>query len=578
MSNKTESVTTEEYPKKRTIWEASPEYQTKDWRTKVLRVAFYIRVSTDSDDQLNSLENQRTRYEEMIKDHPKWKLVDFYCDEGISGTNTIKRAAFQRMLKDCNDGKIDLVVVKDVSRFARNTLDCLNSTRELLRIDPPVGVYFDSIGINTLDVGSELFLTIFAMFAQMESELKSTAVKIGQAEKNRKGQYVCPTDNLLGYNKFKKYTMEIEPKGAKAVQLIYKLFLSGMPLAEIAETMMSINVPTGGNKFKWTTRNVSSILSNERYCGDVVVNKGFIEDIFTHRALRNTGQRRMIYEQEHHDAIVSREEHLRALLLLKANYYSPFFNLHYEIKVIRKGLLSGFIPLNIAFGGYLAEHYLAATLNAEIPEVPFDDEFVRISKSISAEMFGSNDSESVLITKKSITFNTSCVQYMNCDYVEILLHPQERLLAIRKSSQNNPNAVPLTTKAMSAAVSRTIYDLMGWRRDFGHRIIADIFVKDGRSVLFFNLSNSEYCKKSKRFLTEEWLNALDQPPGKQMLITRQLLSEKLSNWEIGAKAVAVREYDTDVPETEKSEQDRLIKELENEYVGWQPPQKSVDDE
>ena len=124
-----------------------------------------------------------------------------------------------------------------------------------------------------------------------------------------------------------------------------------------------------------------------------------------------------------------------------------------------------------------------------------------------------------------------------------------------------------------------IYDLMGWRRDFGHRIIADIFVKDGRSVLFFNLSNSEYCKKSKRFLTEESLNALDEPPGKQMLITRRLLSEKLSNWEIGAKAAAVREYDTDVPETDKAEQEKLIKELENEYVGWQPPtKKSVGDE
>lgn len=118
---------------------------------------------------------------------------------------------------------------------------------------------------------------------------------------------------------------------------------------------------------------------------------------------------------------------------------------------------------------------------------------------------------------------------------------------------------------------------MGWRRDFGHRIIADIFVKDGRSVLFFNLSNSEYCRKSKRFLTEEWLNALDEPPGKQMLITRRLLSEKLVNWEIGAKAAAVRDYDTDVPETGQAEQEKLIKELEKEYVGWQPPKKSTDD-
>jgi hypothetical protein len=167
---------------------------------------------------------------------------------------------------------------------------------------------------------------------------------------------------------------------------------------------------------------------------------------------------------------------------------------------------------------------------------------------------------------------------MNCDYVEILLHPQERLLAVRKSSSKNPNAVPLTTKAISAKVNRVIYDLIGWQRDFSHRIIADIFVKDGRSVLIFNLSNSEYCVKSKRMLTEEWINALDESPGKRMLLTRLFLANNLKDWEIGAKAMAVQEFDTDVPETEKSEQEILIKEVENEYVGWEPPKEKTDDE
>lgn len=578
MSNTIESVTTEEYPKKRSIWRALPEYQNVNWRTKTFRVAFYIRVSTDKSDQLNSFENQRTRYEDMIKDHPKWILVGFYCDEGITGTSTTKRVGFNKMLEDCKNGLIDLVVVKDVARFARNTLDCLKATRELLRLTPPVGVYFDSVNINTLDVGSEMFLSIFAMFAQMDSELKSTAVRIGQGENNRKGRYLCPTDNLLGYTKHKKYTMDIEPKGAKAVRLIYILFLSGVPVKQIAERMMSIHVPTGGNKFNWTSRNVSSILKNERYCGTVVTNKDYIEDVFTQKAIHNTGQKDMIYEEEHHEGIITRAEHTRALLLLRANYYSPFFNFHYEINVIRKGLLSGFIPLNIAFGGYDAEHYLGATVNADIPEVKFDEDFIRVPKSISAEMFDSNEQESVLLTKKSIAFSSRCVQYMNCDYVEVLLHPQERLLAIRKSSPNNPNAIPLSTRALSAAVCKPLYDLMGWRRDFGHRVISDIFTKDGRSVLFFNLSNSEFCKKSKRLLPEEWINALDEPPGRQMLLMRRLLSEKLSNWEIGAKAMPVRGCSTDIPETEKAEQEILLKEVEKEYVGWEPPKKPVDDD
>ena len=265
MDNKKESDTTEIYPKKRTVWEAAPEYKIKDWRAKTLRVATYIRVSTDSDDQLNSLENQRSYYEDFIKRYPNWEHIATYSDEGISGTSIKKRISFQQMLEDCKNGKIYLIIVKDVSRFARNTLDCLNSTRELLRLNPPVGVYFDSVGINTLDIGSEVFLSICAMFAQMDSELKSNAVKMGHEANNKKGDYLCPTDNLLGYNKVKKYSMEIEPKGAKTVQLIYKLFLSGTPLAEIAEALNSIKVPTGANKLKWTTANVARILRNEKY-------------------------------------------------------------------------------------------------------------------------------------------------------------------------------------------------------------------------------------------------------------------------------------------------------------------------
>ena len=573
MSKITEESALKTSAKKRVVWEASPEYKIKDWRTKMLRVAIYIRVSTDSDDQQNSFENQRIYYEEFVKRHSHWQYIGIYSDDGVSGTSTKKRAGFQKMLEDCKDGKIDLIVVKDVSRFARNQVDCINATRELLRLQPPVGVYFDAVGINTLEVGSEVFLSIWAMFAQMDSVWKSENIKIGLAGNYEKGKYLCPAANLLGYDKIVRKNAVIEPKGAKAVQLIYKLFLSGVTLAEIAEKLEKIKVPTGGNAFKWTTKNLTRIIKNERYCGDIVVQKQFIEDIFTQRAIKNTGQKDMIYESEHHQAIISRKEHIRALLLLKSNYKSPYFNLHYEIKVIRKGILSGFIPLNIAFGGYEADYYLGAVLHAEIPEIPFDEEFVRISKSIPAEMFGSSESECVTITRNSIAFNTYCVKYMNCAYFEILLHPQERLLAIRKSSSKNPNAVPLTTKTMSAAVSKIIYDLMGWRKDFYHKIIADIFEKNGQSVLFFNLGSSEYCNKLKRLLPEEWLNVFDEAPGNRMLLTRLILAKKLGDWEIGAKAAPVRDFDTDVPEIKKSEQNKLLQELEKEYVGWQPPPK-----
>jgi len=569
----TQSSNSNPYPRKRTIWEVEPEYEVKDWRLKKLKVAAYIRVSTDSEDQLNSFENQRNRYEDFIKQYPNWEFVGIYADEGISGTSTNKRDEFNRMVNDCKEGKIDLVVVKDVSRFARNTLDCLNTTRELLRLTPPVGVYFDSNGINTLDVGNEVFLTIFAMFAQMDSELKSDSVKKGLDQNYKKGKYLCPTYNLLGYTKERKYTMTVEPKGAKAVQLIYKMFLSGITLQEIADTMMSIGVPTGGDMLKWTTQTVRSILSNERYCGDILISKSYIQDIFTHKVIKNTGKKRMMYEEGHHEPIISREAYTRALLLLKANYRSPYFNLHYEARIIRKGLLSGFIPLNIAFGGYDAGNYLAAALNAEIPEMQFDDALLKIPKTVSGEMFDSNETEYLTMTKNAILWSRKCVEFYGDRPVEFLLHPQERLLAIRKTTENNPNAIKLENKFTSSSVNKAIYDLMGWRRDYKHRIIADIFERDSNSVMFFNLNNSAFCINSKRLLPEDWLSELDEPRSKKMLFTRLLLSQNLKDWRINAKATSIRDFNTDVAETDVAERETLKKELEKEYVDWEPTPK-----
>jgi DNA invertase Pin-like site-specific DNA recombinase len=330
-------TTPDKYHKNRTIWEADPLLQIKNWRDRILRTAIYIRVSTDSEDQLNSLEGQQAYYENLVESNPKWEYVGLYVDEGLSGTSTKKRDGFNRLLKDCKDGKIDLVVVKDVARFARNTVDCLTSAQDLMRLTPPVGIYFDAININTLDVGAGMIIPFFAMVAQMDSELKSDSIKIGIESKKNEGKYMCPTHKLLGFNKVKKYEMVIEEKGAKAVQLIYKLFLSGVTLEIITQIMMWIGVPTGADKLEWSTQTVRNILRNEKYSGDITVQKGFVKDIFTQQKVKNTGERRMIYEQDHHEAIISRAEHERAILLLKANWRSPCFNLKYEIEVVRKG-------------------------------------------------------------------------------------------------------------------------------------------------------------------------------------------------------------------------------------------------
>jgi len=153
----------------RIISEIDPKYSNKDWRQKKFRVAAYARVSTDSSDQENSLKNQREHYEKFISANPNWDYVGIFADDGISGTSVRNRTGFRQMIDACNIGDIDLIVVKDVSRFARNLTDCLGTVQDLLVLDPPVGIYFENHNMNTLDTGNKVFLTILAMFAELDS-------------------------------------------------------------------------------------------------------------------------------------------------------------------------------------------------------------------------------------------------------------------------------------------------------------------------------------------------------------------------------------------------------------------------
>jgi DNA invertase Pin-like site-specific DNA recombinase len=199
--------------------EPDPRYDTTDWRVKRLRVAAYIRVSTDSRDQENSLKNQRAHYERMIPSNPLWKYAGIYSDDGISGTSMRNRRGLLHLVDECKAGNIDLIVVKEVSRLARNTRDCLDIAQQLAELDSPVGIFFENNNLNTLETGSKIFLTVLAMCAELESELKSRSVEFGQNEIFR--EYTFPVPTMLGYTRTGKYTMEIELEGAKTVYGIF---------------------------------------------------------------------------------------------------------------------------------------------------------------------------------------------------------------------------------------------------------------------------------------------------------------------------------------------------------------------
>lgn len=267
------------------------------------RVAAYCRVSTDQEDQKNSLESQERFFREYINQNPQWVLVEIYVDAGITGTSTQKRAAFCRMMQDAQTHLFDLLLTKEISRFARNTLDSIYYTRELKAMG--IGVIFLNDNINTLDPDAELRLTILSSIAQEESRRTSERVKWGQ--KRRMEQGVVFGRSLLGY-RVEHGQLYIQPDEAKTVQLIFHKFVhEGKGSHVIARELTEACIPTSPYMKRWTGSNILRILRNEKYCGDLVQKKSYTPDYLSHQKKPNQGQEEQIILTNHHPPLISRQ-------------------------------------------------------------------------------------------------------------------------------------------------------------------------------------------------------------------------------------------------------------------------------
>ena len=240
-----------------------------------LRVAAYTRVSSDSEDQLNSFVAQNRYYNELIAEKPEWSLVDIYADEGITGTSAEKRGDFQRMMADCRRGLIDQILVKSISRFARNTKECLENVRELKELG--VNVRFERESINTANVSSELITAIYAAFAQKESESISGNMRWSYQRRMESGAFL-PSAMAYGYKIVDK-KIEIEPDAALVVCRIFQWYLDGVSKDLIAKRLNAEGIPTNQNKI-WRNSGVHYILTNERYIGDSLWQKSYTTDTF----------------------------------------------------------------------------------------------------------------------------------------------------------------------------------------------------------------------------------------------------------------------------------------------------------
>ena len=274
-----------------------------------LRVAAYCRVSTEQEEQQNSYQVQIAYYTDLINRKKEWSLVGIFADEGISGTQTKKRTEFNRMIRMCKNKKIDLVITKSISRFARNTVDCLEYVRQLKNLG--IGVIFEKENINTLTMTSEFMIALYGSFAQAESESISKNVSWGKEKAYREGKVQFQYQNLLGYRKGTDGKPEIVPEEAETIKLIYKLFLDGYSMTNIKKTLESKGILTAKGKKVWNESLISSILKNEKYVGDALLQKTYTLDCITHKVVRNHGERPMYLVTDHHAPIIDRDTYNR---------------------------------------------------------------------------------------------------------------------------------------------------------------------------------------------------------------------------------------------------------------------------
>ena len=274
-----------------------------------LRVAAYARVSSSSEDQLNSYRVQNQYYSELISGNPDWEMVDIYADEGITGTSVEKREDFQRMMQDCRKGKIDRILVKSISRFARNTKDCLAAVRELKELG--VSVLFEEQGIDTSKVSSEMVTAIMASLAQKGSESISGNVRWGVQKRMQDGTYL-PSSLPFGYTMIEK-SIQIDETQAEIVREIYTAYLAGKNVDEIAE---KLNQTQAGSR-RWYNTTIRYMLSNERYIGDSLWQKTYATDTLPRKQIKNTGACLQYYVEGTHPAIMAKSTY-EAVQLLRA--------------------------------------------------------------------------------------------------------------------------------------------------------------------------------------------------------------------------------------------------------------------
>ena len=289
----------------------------RDEPAKKLKVCAYVRVSTQEEAQQGSFEMQKTHFTDLITSNPQYELVKIYEDEGVSGTQVAKRKGFLEMLEDAQAGKIQLIYTKSITRFGRNAADILNSLQILDSLNPPVPVIFETDHIDTADGKNKILISIMSALSELESQLKSEAIKAGIAWRMANGVYKYTVRNTLGYYRDYAGRVQIEENEAEIVKYIYNEFLDCASPREIADALTKSGITSPKRLSSWRESTIRSILSNEKYCGDVLYQKTYTTSYITHKSAKNNGVLRQYRWENDHPAIIEKKRWLEAQELLK---------------------------------------------------------------------------------------------------------------------------------------------------------------------------------------------------------------------------------------------------------------------
>lgn len=303
-----------------------------------LRVAAYCRVSTDSDEQASSYEVQVEHYANFINSNSEWELAGIYADDGISGTSTKNREEFNRLIQDCMENKVDRIITKSISRFARNTLDCLKYIRQLKEKNIPV--FFEKENIDTMDSKGEIMLTIMASLAQQESQSLSQNVKLGLQYRYQQGEITINHNRFLGYTKDEDGHLIIEPTEAEVVKRIFKEYLEGSSLIQIARNLEADRILTGAGNKNWAGTTVKGILVNEKYMGDALLAKTHTVDFLTKKRVKNNGIVPQYYVENSHEPIIPKTLFLQVQeeITRRANLKNKKGSITYSSKYALSGI------------------------------------------------------------------------------------------------------------------------------------------------------------------------------------------------------------------------------------------------